>query len=291
MNTPALAPTLRRTALPAFRDRMSLGSKGLQVSPYALGMVMDPDLVPLAFDAGINLFFLSADLHWGFYEGLRKGLEMLLSRGGDVRDRIVVCAVSYMTQKDFWIGPFEEVLTFLPALERLDVLVAGGCYADDYPRRRDAYRELGEIGAFGARATGFSFHDRRVGLAAVNQDAPDLAFLRYNPLHPRAQEDVFPHLAPNRSTRLMGFKSTLGYVRPEYLTPFGLDRFWVPRPQDCYRYALTRTALDGLLCSPQTPEELEALARALEEGPLEPDEEAHLEALATLHLDGKIPAV
>ncbi len=40
--------------------------------------------------------------------------------------------------------------------------------------------------------------------------------------------------------------------------------------------------MDGLLCAPQTPEQVTALVRALDEGPLDPDEENYLINLAAL---------
>src|SRR5436190_890300 len=65
--------TDRRAALPRMTDRLDLGSKGLRVSPFCLGRVKSPDTVLAAFDAGINFFFVTADMHWPGYENLREG--------------------------------------------------------------------------------------------------------------------------------------------------------------------------------------------------------------------------
>src|SRR5215469_14434904 len=64
-----------RQMLPRLTDRLVLGDEGLSVSPFCLGMVRSPDAVSAAFDAGINFFFLSADMHWPLYEPLRLGLR------------------------------------------------------------------------------------------------------------------------------------------------------------------------------------------------------------------------
>src|SRR5262245_54155501 len=57
-----------RQQLPQFRDRLVLGEQGLRVSPYCLGMIRDPETVGAAFEAGINFFFVSADMHWPLYQ-------------------------------------------------------------------------------------------------------------------------------------------------------------------------------------------------------------------------------
>jgi hypothetical protein len=87
-----------RQALPKATDRLRLGISGLSVSPICLGIVGSPETIGVAYDAGVNFFFLTADLHWPLYEGLRQGLSQLLSRVPSVRDQIVVGVVSYLDQ-------------------------------------------------------------------------------------------------------------------------------------------------------------------------------------------------
>ena len=57
-----------RARLPQFTDRLALGREGLVVSPFCLGLVRVPETISAAFDAGINFFFLTADMHWPLYE-------------------------------------------------------------------------------------------------------------------------------------------------------------------------------------------------------------------------------
>jgi hypothetical protein len=58
-----------REHLPRLTDRIPLGG-GLMVSPVCLGRIPDEDLpgsvntACAEFDAGVNFFFLSCDLHW-----------------------------------------------------------------------------------------------------------------------------------------------------------------------------------------------------------------------------------
>jgi hypothetical protein len=51
---------------------------------------------------------------------------------------------------------------------------------------------------------------------------------------------------------------------------------WQPRVTDHYRFALTRPELDGLLIALATPRQVDALAVALEEGPLDEVQETYL---------------
>jgi hypothetical protein len=265
-------------SIPHFTDRLALGGQGLTVSPFCLGIVRQPETIGAAFDAGINFFFLTADMHWPLYEKSRRGLRQLLVRGQGVRDQIVVAAVCYPTQPEFCSMPFEELLEAIPGLERLDVLIAGGAYSGEFATRLPVYREHRRTGFTGCRAIGATFHDRSAARRALAENAVDIAFVRYNPGHPGARRDLFPHLAPSAPSLLFGFKSTFGYVRSEQMTELGLpgEVYWHPEITDHYRFALSRPELDGLLIAPATPEEVAALRAALEKGPLDEEEETYL---------------
>src|SRR3954463_12328826 len=123
-----------RTALPRMTDRLPLGPDGLRVSPFCLGLAGEAATVPAAFDAGVNFFFVSADMHWPLYENTRRGLADLLARGGGVRDEVVVAGVCYPTQPEFCTAPFEELVAAVPGLKTLDVLLAGGVYGWELDR-------------------------------------------------------------------------------------------------------------------------------------------------------------
>jgi hypothetical protein len=268
-----------RDTLPRPEQRLSLGSE-LSVSPMCLGMVSRPEAVPAAFDAGINFFFITADMHWPLYTGIRRGLELLLERGGGVRDDIVVAGVSYTTQPEFCVVPFEELLEDIHGLGRLDVLIAGGAYGPELEVRLPIYASHRKRRFCGARAIGVSFHDRAAAAVQANAGTADLCMVRYNALHPGARDDLFPHVAQRRS-RLYNFTNTFGYVSEQAFPQLGLPaETWCPSVTDHYRYVLGRPEIDGMLCKLDTPEHLEQLRDALDEGPLEPEEEEHLEMLA-----------
>jgi aryl-alcohol dehydrogenase-like predicted oxidoreductase len=266
------------------RDRIALGQTGLAVSPICLGWVEDPSTIQVAFDLGINFFFLTGDLHWPVYDASRRGLAALLARGRGVREQVVVAAASYVTQPEFTQGPFADLLKATPELEHIDILVIGGAYARDFRSRQKVYRRLVAHNGFGARAVAASFHDRAAAVTAINEQRVDLAFVRYNPVHAGARLDVFPALQPS-STRIFNFKSTFGYAAPRTLRELGLtSAHWRPLHTDYYRFALSQPAVDGTLCSLRHPREVRALNRALAAPPLNHREQQYLIDLARLTL-------
>jgi len=268
---------LRRTTLPRPTDRFAIAD--LSVSPFCIGMVDHPDTIGAAFDAGMNFFFISADLHWPRYEAARAGLARLLLRAP--RDQIVVAAACYVTQPEFCSEPFRELLAAVPGLRVVDLLVAGGAYATELADRLPVYVGHRQQRFVGARAIGVSFHDRRAAVAAINAGTIDVAFVRYNSAHPGAQGDVFPLLEPARRTRVLGFTSTGGHHPVPGLDP----DIWIPDITDHYRFALSRVGLDGLLCSPTEPRHVDELVAAMARGPLSLEEEQHMIELAAMTND------
>jgi hypothetical protein len=271
-----------RAVLPRAADRLTLNGK-LKVSPLCLGAVADPRAIPHAFDLGINFFFLTADMHWPLYQASRRGLAALLSRKPSVRERVVVAVVSYVAQPEFSYRPFEEALAAVPGLDRIDVTVAGGSRRGDFSSRA---RQFALHGPLGVRAFAASFHERRLAARAVRDELVDIGFVRYNTEHRGAERDVFPHVGRRGSRRralLYNFTSTAGHLSPERYAELGLSRdHWRPAITDHYRFALERPELDGLLCGPRTPRELDALERALAQGPLSDEESRYLRGLSDL---------
>ncbi|MDP1825178.1 MAG: hypothetical protein Q8L48_18105 [Archangium sp.] len=233
-----------------------------------------------AWEAGINFFFLTADMHWPMYEPLRRGLKTLFKKPG-ARDSVVICTTAYVTQPDFCEMPFEEVVEALPGLDRIDVVTMGGVSEGDFKQRLPVYQRHRESGFVGNKAIGASFHDRKTARAAINQHLVDLAFIRFNAGHPGAEADVFPHLEQPRHTRLFNFKTIDGWVAPPQLDALGLDpRSWQPHPVDHYRFALSQPSLDGVLAALSHPREVQQLADALAAGPMAQEDQRYLITLA-----------
>jgi hypothetical protein len=246
-------------------------------------MVGSPGTIAAAYEAGVNFFFVTADMHWPLYDASRRGLARLLAGTRGVRDQVVVAVVSYPTQPEFATVPFLEVIDAVSGLDRVDVAVMGGVYAADFPVRLDVYRQHRQERFAGIAALGASFHDRRAAAGAIVRGDVDVAFVRYNAGHSGARTDLFPRLRRGKAARVFNFSSTSGFVPAKRMAALGLDRsYWRPSVTDHYRFALMRRELDGLLCAPSTPQEVAELAAALESGPLSADEERYLMDLAAL---------
>ena len=274
-----------KTRLPDPRDRIPLGSSGVEASPVCVGLTDHPDTYCEAFDAGINFFFLTSDMHWPLYEGARQALVRLLARGGGVRDQIVVAAACYPTQPEFCTMPFSELVDAVPGLGHIDVLVAGGAYAGDWTDRRRVYAAHRDERFEGARAVGASFHERAAVAPAVTAREVDIAYVRYNPLHLGARRDIFPQVPDGDRAPLYNFKSSIGWRPPEQYEAAGHGDLWLPTIGDHYRFALTPPAMDGLLCMLGEPSHIGDLIDALAEGPLDDEDQNHLIALSRLELD------
>lgn len=273
-----------KTRLPDPRDRLPLGPTGVDASPICVGLTDHADTYCEAFDAGINFFFLTCDMHWPLYEGARQALVRLLARGRGVRDEIVVAATCYPTQPEFCTMPFVELVDAIPGLGHIDVAVAGGVYARDWVDRRKVYAEHRSGRLEGARAIGASFHERTAVAPAVLAGEVDIAYVRYNPLHLGARRDVFAPLPPGDRAPLYNFKSSVGWRPPEQYEAAGHGDLWLPTIGDHYRFALTPPAMDGLLCMLGEPSHVGDLVDALAEGPLDEGDQNHLIALARLEL-------
>jgi hypothetical protein len=270
--------------LPRLTDRLPLG-RGLEVSPICLGLCKSPEVVEAAFDAGINFFFLSADMHWPLYEAVRIGLGRLLERTS--RDNVVVAGAAYVTQPEFCTAPFDELIAAVPGLGGLDVLIAGGAYGTEIATRLEVF-ERHRAGAYAdCRAIGASFHDRRAAAEAMTAERLDLALIRFNPLHTGARRDVFPFIPTERHIRLYNFNSTVGCLSRDAQAVSLDEDNWKPRPTDYYRYALTHPQLDGLLVALSTEHQVDALSAALAEGPLDAAECQYLETLAAALIRGE----
>jgi aryl-alcohol dehydrogenase-like predicted oxidoreductase len=247
-------------------------------------MVADPKTIPAAFDAGVNFFFITADMHWPLYDAARRGLEMLFRRGGGVRDDVVVGVVSYVTQPVFCHMPFLEVIDNVAGLERIDLTIIGGAYSHEFMLRLDEYRMHQTSRPIpGVRAVGASFHDRRAAAYAARHGMIDIAYCRYNVVHRGAEVDLFPLLDRRSPTLLYNFINTQGYLRPARYDELRLSKnHWRPAVTDYYRFVLTRPELDGVLCAPSKPDHVRALAEALDLGPLTDEEVAYIRDLADL---------
>src|SRR5712671_7365 len=277
------APSMVRKTLPQATDRIPLGNTGLRVSPVCMGMTGSPETVIAAYEAGVNFFFVTGDLHWPLYDGVRKGLAKLLAGSPSRRDQIVVGVVSYLDNPLFGALQFHEVTNEIAGLNRVDLFIAGAVSSDhSFYSRVEAMSRARAAGQHGARAIGATFHQRPLALVAQHYGMLDISFIRYNSAHPGASRDLFPYLS-GRNIPIFNFKSTMSQVTPDMFDTLKLGpNYWRPEVCDYYRFVLSRPEIDGILCSPMQPEEMRQLAQALAKGPMTPDQEAYMIWLSSL---------
>ena len=269
--------------LPRVTDRLPLGIEGLSVSPICIGVVADPRVIPAAFEAGINFFFISADMHWPIYEPTRRGVRDLIASKPGARDELVLGVVSYVTQPEFCYMPFTEVIDELGNIERVDLAIAGGSYGHEIAKRHEIYAEHRASRYAGTRAIGASFHDREAALDHINRSTFDIAYVRSNTVHPGAHTDLFPHISADSRTLVYNFKSAEGHVPDEMYPSLGLtDDYWRPHITDHYRFAFSSPNLHGILCAPPDERAVQELVDALAKGPLDDEDREYLIDLADL---------
>jgi aryl-alcohol dehydrogenase-like predicted oxidoreductase len=129
--------------------------------------------------------------------------------------------------------------------------------------------ELVKLKAEGkVRSIGVSIHDRPRA-ARLAEDSPlDLFMIRYNAAHPGAERDLFPHLEKRRP-------SVIAYTATSWRQLLRPPAGWTGPTMtagDCYRFCLSSPHVDVVLCGPESLPQLDENLRALEKGPLAPDE-------------------
>lgn len=278
--------TPRRAVLPRLTERRQIGNLGT-VSPCCLGLVARREAVPAAFDAGVNFFFLTADYHWPLYEELRLGLRDLLSRGGGIRDDIVIAAVSYVTQPEFSEAPFDDLLTALPDLGHVDLKIAGGIVGPESARRIPLYRGATRHGRGGRQlGVGASFHSRQLAAEHLKEGTIDISYIRYNPpYYKKVTSDILCHVTEQTTGLRYVFGTTAGFFSADDYTSFSVPRrCWRPNITDYYKFALQDTRVHGLLCSLGSAAHVDALGSALESDPLTNDQLEYISDLGELVL-------
>jgi aryl-alcohol dehydrogenase-like predicted oxidoreductase len=236
--------------LSAFPPRVELGRTGLRSSPIGLGSSygLGERGVRSAFERGIRFFY------WGSLrrEAFGRGMAELCARE---RDELVVVVQTYARVAALMAPSLERALRKLRT-ERTDFLLLGWWNGRVPARIRDAAARLVERGL--ARAILVSCHHR-----------PNFA----RAAHPGAEGEVFPRLDGSGKAVVSYTATSWGHLCDPGRIPAG-ER--VPSAADCYRFALSNSAVDVALAGPRDERELEAVFEAIERGPLQPDEDAWL---------------
>lgn len=253
-----------------FRQHRILGKSGLSVGALGMGGSYGAPAKAYeeAFEKGCNYFYWGSVRREGMGEAVRN-----ISRHS--REKLVFVLQSYsrisaLLKLSVCSGLKKTKLDYA------DALLLGWYNKPPSNRIMDAAQALKESGQI--RKIAVSCHNRPMFEKYISDERFDIIMLRYNAAHRGAEREVFPHLdrATNRPGVVAYTATRWGcLVDPKY-TPAGMK---TPTAADCYRFALSNPHVDLCLSGPATQEELSANLKALELGPLAPEEQAWMRAV------------
>ncbi len=246
----------------AFTDRI-LGGTGLTVGP--LGMAASygapAEAFEAAFERGCNYFYLGGGRRRA---EMKRAIRNLCRRG--LRDRLVVAIQSY-ARFGYLMEWFLRYNLKSMGLQQADVLVLG------WHNRRPLsglVSRAQQIKAKGlCRFLAISGHQRSLFPQMDEEAQFDLFHVRYNAAHRGAEEEIFPHLKKKNRPGIVSYTATRWgqLLNPKKMPPGEV----MPKPSDCYRFALSNPSVDVCMCGPRNMKQMQEALPALELGPLDED--------------------
>jgi aryl-alcohol dehydrogenase-like predicted oxidoreductase len=266
--------------MPNFRDAVELGRTGLRVSRLGIGssFVTSPRFVEEAVEQGVNY------LYWGSLRRSAFG-QAIRNVARKNREGVVLTVQSY-SRVGALVAPSVELALRRTGVEYFDFLLLGMW---NQPPRAGIVEAALRLRAQGkVRHLMLSTHNRpslpdHFRRFEAGESPYDVFMLRYNAVHRGAERDVFPHV-PARRPGLIAYTATRwGHL----LDPAKMPPGEAPPPaRDCYRFALSHAAVDLVLCGPKNREEMQEAIRALDAGPLTPEEQARMRRIGD-HVYGR----
>jgi len=171
------------------------------------------------------------------------------------------------------MAPSVELALRRAGIDHFDFLLLGMWNQPPWPWLVDAARRLREQGK--VRHLMLSTHNRpslREHFETFEDGTSpfDAFMLRYNAVHRGAEKDVFPFLPETQRPGIVTYTTTRwgDLLDPKKMPPGETP----PRARDCYRFALSHPDVDLALCGPANREQMQEALRALDDGPLDPEE-------------------
>lgn len=266
-----------------FRTHVPFGKSGLMVSRLGIGssFTRDARFIEEAVEQGVNY------LYWGSIRRPAFG-RAIRNVARKNREAVVLTVQSY-TRVAALMAPSVEIALRRARVEYFDFLLLGMWNQPPGPRLVDAALRLKRQGK--VRHLLMSTHNRpslpgHFERFAAGESPFDAFMLRYNAVHRGAEQDVFPHLPAERSERpgIIAYTSTRwGHLLDPKKMPPGVAP---PPARDCYRFALSHPDVDMALCGPANREQMQEALRALDAGPLDPEEMKRLHTIGD-HIYGR----
>lgn len=218
--------------------------------------------VEAAFDRGINYLFWTSRVKDDVFELVKAALAR-------DRERYVLVSGAALGYFGGSVRRATEKLLRKFDIEYLDVyqlywLGKMSAFSNAVQQEMIKLKDEGLV-----RALGTSIHDRPRAAKLAERSPLDLLMIRYNAAHPGAETDIFPSYAVRRPL-------TIAYTATSWRKLLKSPKGWDGAPMtagDCYRFCLSNPNVDVTLCGPKTAAQLEENLRALEKGPLTPEED------------------
>jgi aryl-alcohol dehydrogenase-like predicted oxidoreductase len=243
--------------------------RGVNKKVFRLGLAANYGIeeagIRSAFDRGINYVYLTPR------GNMAKPLREAIARD---RDKLVIAAGPTVGYFGGSVRRTAERLLKKLGVDYIDVfqlmwLGVGSALTAATERELVHLKESGK-----ARVLAVSIHDRERAGRLAAESPLDLLMIRYNAAHPGAERDIFPHLA-KRNPNIVAYTATSW--RKLLKAPKGWDGSTMTAG-DCYRWCLSNDNVDVTLTGPASTEQLDENLKAIERGPLTPDEDTWMRA-------------
>lgn len=246
-----------------FRQRVSLGKTGLQVSRIGLASSygVGGDAVEAAYNEhGINY------LYWGTMrrESFGEGIHRLAQRK---REDLVIVVQSYARLAGWLTSSFERALKQL-RLEYADIFLLGMHNRPPSRRIIDAALRLREQGR--TRFLAVSCHRRATFRRYIADGIFDVLMFRYNAAHRGAEREILPYLVDSSRPGTVAYTATRwgSLLNPKKISKGEIT----PRASDCYRFVLSQPQVDLCLAGPANAAQMGEALAALDRGPMSQEE-------------------
>lgn len=257
-----------------FLQRRELGATGLLSSRLGIGSSFGAPsrVIEEAFHRGINYLYWGTIRRSGFGRALRN-----LARSH--RDELILTIQSYSRVPSLMVPSIELALR-RSRLEYFDFLLLGArnqIPSDDYLEVFERLRDQGKV-----RFLSLSSHNRpllpELFKAYEEGRSPyELFMCRYNAVHRGAETDVFPFISAQGGPALVSYTATRwGHLLDPKKMPPGEAPL---RAKDCYRFALSQSAVDVVLCGPANAEQMDEALSALESPDLSEEERVRMQSI------------